>query len=1027
MFSIWNFFLQRRQFSILLIASLILGGFMSLVIIPKESSPEIQIPIGIVTTIMRGASPLDMEELVTNKLEDDLANLDNVKEITSTSKEGVSSIVVEFRANADIDESLDDLKDMVDAAKVDLPTDAEEPIVSDVNFADDPILLISVASDIPPASFARLSDTLVDDLESIPGVSRIAPSGIPEQEIQIVVEKEGLEQFDLRLVDVVNAITRADLTLPIGTITTSDIEYSVNFKNKIETAEDIGAITVAENNGNPVFVRDIAFISDGIARASSKSRLSIEGAPAEQSLTLTVFKNRGANILKVTDTIESRLVELEDTLLADTSVLSTFSSAEFIREDLRNLSRSGLQTVLLVVLLLLITIGWRESLIAGLAIPLSFLISFIGLVVSGNTINFISLFSLILAVGILVDSAIVVTEAVHTKVDSGMDSKSAARETLREFSWPLISGTMTTIAAFAPLFFISGVTGKFIASIPFTIIFVLTASLIVALAVIPLVASTFIRRRNSHTSLRLKQEAYTHKLQDWYRSRIDDFLGNRKKENRFMTGIVIALIISLILPITGIVRVIFFAQDDQDFLFINLEKPQGTVLEQTDLAVRAVEEVLYEEATIESFVTTIGSTSSFTSNQSGSHLANISINLYKDRSEKSTVILNRLREAMSGITNIDVSLDQPTNGPPVGKPVVITFLGSDTEELERVVNKAENILKTIPGTTEVGTSSKNDSIDITLTVDRVKALEVGLSPQTVAQTLRSAVAGVVATTVRKDGSDIDVVVTLNLNENYRTPHEHAYVTVDALRQLSINTPQGSILIGSLVGIAPEKGSAVISHKDGKRTAAVESELLDGFNAREINAQFMERIDELNLGTSVSIDVGGENEEVDQSFRDMFVALILGLILMLAILVLQFNSFRYTFFILIIVPFTLIGILVGLAITGKALSFPSIMGFITLSGIVVNNSIILIDAINTRRRNNPELPVRTHVIEGTVSRLRPILLTTVTTVVGIFPLVFASELWGPLAYAVMFGLSFAVILTLILVPLLYNRWPGKLPE
>ncbi|PCI30079.1 hypothetical protein COB55_00790 [Candidatus Wolfebacteria bacterium] len=1028
MFPVWNFFLRKKQFTFLLVGALILGGFISLLSIPKESAPEIQIPIGIVSTFMRGASPTDIEELVTNPLEDEITNLDNLKEITSSSREAFSTIVVEFKASADIDESIEDLKDLVDRAKAQLPRDAEEPTVSDVNFADEPILLISIASDIPIASFSSLSETLVRDLKSISGVSRIASSGIPEKEIQVIVRKEELEQFNLRLVDVVSAISSADLSIPIGTITTNNIEYSINLKNKVDTVEDIASITITERNGHPIFVRDVAFISDGIAKTSSKSRLSVNGNPAEQSLTLTVFKNRGANILAVTDTIEKRLVELEETLLKDTVVLSTFSSAEFIRADLSNLSRSGLQTVLLVILLLLITIGWRESLIAGLAIPLSFLISFIGLLLSGNTINFISLFALILAVGILVDSAIVVTEAIHTKVDNGTDSKTAARETLREFSWPLISGTMTTIAAFFPLFFISGITGKFIASIPYTIIFVLSASLIVALAIIPLVASTFIRRRNTHTSLRKKQEYYTHCLQNWYREKIHKLLGHRKRENIFLVGIVVALLLSFILPATGAVRVIFFAQDDQDFLFIDLEAREGTTIDQTDLATRAVEEVLYDEPNIESFVTTIGSTSNFTSGQSGGKFANISINLYKNRSETSVVILNRLRENTIGIHGIDVSLDQPTNGPPVGKPVVITFLGHDGEELARVAEGAEKILKDIDGTTDVDTSSKNDSIDIILTIDRTKTIEVGLSPQIVAQTLRSAVAGSVATTVRKDGKDVDIVVALNLNKDYRNPHEHAHVTIDSLRQMTIEGPKGSVLIGSLITATPQKGAGVISHKDRKRTTSVESELLDGFSAREINKEFTARLDELNIGNSVTLDIGGESEDLDQSFRDMFVALIFGSVLMLSILILQFNSFRYAFFIIIIVPFSLIGILVGLAISGKALSFPSIMGFITLSGIVVNNSIILIDAINHRRRAHPEIEIREHVIEGTVSRLRPILLTTVTTVIGIFPLVFASDLWGPLAYAVMFGLSFAVILTLILVPLLYNRWPGKeLPE
>lgn len=309
-------------------------------------------------------------------------------------------------------------------------------------------------------------------------------------------------------------------------------------------------------------------------------------------------------------------------------------------------------------------------------------------------------------------------------------------------------------------------------------------------------------------------------------------------------------------------------------------------------------------------------------------------------------------------------------------------------------------------------------------MDRAKASELGLDVTNIARILRIAVHGTTATTIRSKGEDIDVVVKLALNSNYIDPHDTNRASIDEIRYLEIPTAKGGVLLGSILETSLEKSNAIIRHEDTKRVSSVTSQLEEGAIAGDVIKEFQAREAELALPLSVQIDYGGENDEINQSFKDMFRALIFGMIFVLAILILQFNSYRQALYIIVIVPFTLIGIFVGLAITGKTLSFPSIMGFIALSGIVVNNSIILIDTMNNLRRKN-QLPMKEVVIEASTKRLRPILLTTITTVIGVIPLIFSSELWAPLAFSIIFGLSFAVVLTLILVPVLYNRWPGKL--
>ncbi|MDP4000668.1 MAG: efflux RND transporter permease subunit [bacterium] len=1025
--AVWKFFLNKKSFSFLVVTALLIAGLISVISIPKESAPEVQIPVAVITTVFPGAAPEDVEKLVTDKVEEQLKNsLTELDNLTSSSREGISVVVAEFNATADIDKSIQETEDEVDKIRPSLPTEAEDPVVTDVNFADQPIMLISIASDLAFTEFISLAEKVVDELKTIPGVSRVEKSGIRERQAQVVVNKEALSNFGISITDVIRAISTSNNSVPVGSITQENVEYRIRFEGNILDPAEIEDIAVLSVSNTPVFVRDVATVYDGVSDALTFSRLSTNGELSQQSLSLSVFKKRGGDITKTTKGVRDKLNELQKTSLSGANVSISYDVGEFVQEDLTRLSFTGLQTVILVMFILFITIGWRESLIAGTAIPLSFLISFIGLNNSGNTINFVSLFSLILAVGILVDSAIVITEGVHTRIRAGTDKKSAAEKTIDEFHLPVTSGTMTTIAVFFPLFFISGITGKFIATIPFTIIFVLLSSLIVALAFVPLLASTFLKTQQSG-KMQEKQEIYIQKLKAWYRTKMLWFLGAKKRENWFMVSIVLLLIASLALPATGIVKVIFFPEEDQEFVFLEFEKPEGTTLFQTDLAAREIEEILYQEKNVESFVTTVGGSSAFGGNPSGgSRLGNINIALKKNREQTSFEVVDNLRKQMAKVKNVEISVFVPSSGPPVGDPVLIRFLGDDFDKLDRTALLAQDTLKSIPGTTEVQSSAQSGTVDIVLTVDRAKASELGLNITNIGQILRSAIHGVTATTIKNQDNDIDVTVKLALNSDYIDPTDTNRTNIDSIRLIEIQTNNGSVLLGSVLSASAEKGNAVINHEDRKRVVSVSSQLIEGAIASDVLTAFQEKITENGIPEGVEMKIGGESEEVQQSFTDMFYALIFGMLLVLSILVLQFNSFREAFFIIIIVPFTLIGIFLGLAITGKSLSFPALMGFIALAGIVVNNSIILIDVMKNLRKTYPAMPILEVVLEGASSRLRPILLTTLTTVIGIFPLTYASGLWSPLAYAIMFGLTFAVVLTLILVPILYHRWPGKQP-
>jgi multidrug efflux pump subunit AcrB len=1018
---LWNFFLERRQLSYVLIAVLVIAGTFAIFRIPKENAPSIDIPIGIVTAVLPGASAEDMETLVTNKLESQISGISNIDTITSNSGDGVSQISVQFTSNAETNQSIQDLREAVVRATPNLPADVTAPQVTKVNFNDQPILVVSISGDLRPIEFSDLGRKMSDELLNVSGVSQVSVAGVPKREVTVIVKKESLEQYGLRITDVIGAISASNAALPAGRISVEGVSYNVNFRGGITDPEQINDIAVATKNGVPVYLRDIAVIVNGLAAETTYSRVSFEGKPSKETITLLVFKQSGGSIQGVANGVKEKIEDMKDTTLSGLDVFVPPSTDQGIqvKEQLLSLTETGLVTVLLVLIVLFFTIGWRESVVAALSIPLSFLIAFIGLYFTGNTLNFISLFALILAVGILVDSGIVVTEAIHARMKIYGNALEAAKVALKDYAWPLIAGTMATVAVFAPLFFISGIVGKFIAGIPYTLIFVLIASIFVALGIVPLIAVLFTKGKPNR--LEQKQEEYTERITKWYTEQLHLFLTKRRAQNIFLSSLIVLFAVSMALPVLGLVPVSFFPPSNQDFVYINIEKPEGTVLAETDVVTRTIEEILYAQEDIESFQTTVGQSSALTGQgSSGSNKANITVNLYEDREKTSLEIGAELTEKLSVVTSADIQVLQVDNGPAAGAPIQIQFVGNDLDQLIVSAEKGKQLLASIPYVTNVGASTQRNGTEFNLSIDRAKATALGLNTQQVAQTLRAAVNGMKATTINQPNQTIDVVVKLNLNPAFTGPSDTAQTTIDSVKNLSVQGPSGSVLLGSILNDTLGLSNAVIAHKDKKRVETITAYPEEQTTVTEVVQQFQKRAAELNLPEGVTISYGGESESINESFMQMFVALIAGLVLMFIILIISFNSIRYTLYLLSIVPLALIGVFSGLALTGQSLSFTSLLGVIGLGGVIINHAIILMDSLIERLEEHPDMPIIDVVVKSSEIRFRPIVLTTIATVIGMIPLALSDPTWGPFAFTVMFGLGFAMCLTLVLVPMLFYR-------
>jgi multidrug efflux pump len=1025
--SLWSFFIHKRSFTVFLMIILTLAGTYAVVGIPKESTPDISIPLGIVVTALPGASSADVERLVTNKIENGVLGVENVSKVTSTSADGISSVSVEFDSSANIDKSIQSLKDAVDKIKQDLPAEATTPTVSDVNFADSPILEISVSGNLAPGELTALGESVSDEIKRVPGVSKVSVSGVRARQVQVIAREESLRQYNLSLSDVTNAIRSAGVASPAGAITVDGVNYAVRFESGVETTDKVADVVITTPTGATVRVGDVANVVDGLQNPSSYSRVSVAGKPSQPSLTLTIFKSRGGNIVSTGNAVIKRIDELKATTLANTSTVISYNGAEEVNKSLTELTRAGVETVILVVIVLYLTLGLRESLVAAASIPLSFLIAFIGLLASGNSLNNVSLFSLILAIGILVDSGVVMVEAFHTRLRQYGNKEEAALASIREYAWPLFAGTFTTIAVFVPLLFLTGIIGKFLAAIPFTIIFVLLASIFVALGFVPLLAIMFVRE--GHSAIEDRQERYNAAAKKWYQAFLHRFLNDKKNQNRFLAGMIILFIIALSLPSLGLLKSIFFPSEGTDYVYVQVEKPQGTSLEQTDISMREVEEVLYQDPNVASYVSQTGSGSSFASSlgggpSSGGNVGNLTVNLPKGHKLSSADFVLRLRKELAGITSATITVGEPAGGPPSAAPVTLTFTGDDLGELTKTADRAAHTLSDIPGVVNVNTDSKNAGAEFVVSLDSAKAAAAGVSPVVVADTLRTALFGAKATSIRTGKDDIEVYTKLDLNPDYKDPSQTNVTTIDSVRSLTFPSKNGPIPLSSIATVTYSAAQSAISHEGGTRIVTVTADVSGKVNAVDISTIFTKKFGEDQLGKGVTLKVGGASEDIANSFTQLFVALIAGAALMLCILVLEFNSFRLSFYLLSIVPFSLVGVFVGLTLVGQPLSLTSMLGVIALAGVIINHAIILMDSIARIHRENHDLTLEDVVVEAAATRLRPILLTTVVTVIGMVPLTLVSPFWAPLAVAIMFGLAFSLLLTLLLIPMLYYRWPGK---
>ncbi|MBU1164233.1 efflux RND transporter permease subunit [Patescibacteria group bacterium] len=1018
-----GFFVLRKRITLLAIIAIVLVGSIAVFNIPREADPEVKIPIAVVSTFYAGASPADVENLITDKIESKVEELDDLKLVTSSSVLGMSSVVVEFEAEADLDDSIRNLRDKIAEVK-NLPGEAEDPFVTEVRIDDTAIISFSLASQLDAVEIKKIGEDIQEQLEKIPGVSDVPLLGVQDREFSVVVSRGQLERLNIGLGTIINAIAIANTDAPLGSITIDATDYNIRTVAKIDSLAELKKIVITNIEGRTILLEDVAEIKDDLAEKRIISRLSVDGKPVQNTISLQVYKRTGGNIIEIVDTAKEKIQKLKDdgTIPAEVTVEESFDYSQFIRDDLRVLGRSGIQAVIFIFLILFLALSIREAAISLIAIPMTFLITLTIMYHAGYTVNSLALFALVLSLGLLVDAFIIILEGIFHNMRIGFNSREAALLSVAHYRKPLISGTLTTISAFVPMLLVSGIMGEFLKVLPITIAITLLSSLFVSLALVPAIASLILKRRPAGDAA--YKESYlekilTKRLTAWYVEKVEVFLKNRKPKRVFLTVITLLFVGSLGLLIGGVIPVELFPEVDVDFSLIDIEMPIGTDLEASDEIVGQVESILYEIPEVKSFVTTIGRSSGFgfSGSSSRDHLSSINVT-YKDekfRDRKSYEVDNEIRDKLKAITKGKITVREISAGPPTGAPIEVRILGDELQTLDELAVKLINVLENTEGVIEVESDREISPADLTFKLNREALAKSGLSVVEVASFLRTAIFGITATEVTVDGEDIDVIVKFD---------ENLIDSVEQIKNLTITNNFGqSYKLSRLADFSLEPALATIRHRDFVRTASVRANLEEGYAPTEIMPIVQEQIEKETIPAGYEFNFGGEVEDIEQSFTELWNALIVAVILIILILVLQFDSFKKPFIIVLTLPLMVIGVVFGMLIFRLPFSFSVFLGLISLAGIVVNDAIVLIDKAD-RNVKEKKMKPRQAIANAGATRLQPILLTSITTIAGVLPLAFADEFWFGLSISIIFGLAFATVLQLFVIPMIYLKLEGN---
>lgn len=1024
--SIYQSAVKKPITTALIFVAVAIFGLFSLMNIPIDLIPEIETNTIMVMTSYQGANASDIENNVTKPLENVLNSVSDLKHITSTSKENVSVVVLEFEFGIDIDVATNDVRDKLDMVTSMLPDGVDNPIIFKFGADAIPILLLSVtAEESTPGLYKILDDVVANPLARIGGVGTVSVAGAPQREITIYCDPHKLEAYNIPIETIAGVIGAENRNTPAGQIDVGSNTYSLRVQKEFSSAQEMEMLVVGVQNGSPVYLKDVATVKDGL---EERSRETFNNG--KKGGMIIVQKQSGANSVNISNKVMAMLPTLQKNLPSDVKIDVIVNTSDNIVSTINSLVETIAITFLLVMVVVYLFLGrWRATFIIMLTIPISLLASLVYLFATGNSLNIISLSSLSIAIGMVVDDAIVVLENVTTHIERGSRPKSAAVFATNEVAISVIASTLTMLAVFLPLTMISGMSGVLFRQLGWIVSIIMIVSTIGALTLIPMLCSQMLRL-NPHKGKfqRIILDPF-HNFLTWLDgayARLLKWCARNRKTTIFAS---FALFFIVVIGGGALVKTEFFPASDNGRISITVELPMGTRQEITrDLALELVDKFMTKYPEIVTCNVSEGASSSSASafemmQSSGTHAMSFNINIgsVEDRERGLYEICDMMRNDLSEYTQIRTFqvVAGGQSGGMGGEPTVdVELYGYDFEDTDKAALMVEQGFRSIPGVKQVIISRDEYTPEFQVDFDREKIALNGLNTSTVSTYLRNRINGVTASYFREDGEEYNI--NIRYAPEFRT-------TVEDIENILIYNAMGQgIRLRDLGEVKEILTPPAIERKDRERLVTVSAVVPNGMAMSDLVSATNGFMDNLALPMGISWQLGGTYEDQQETFGDLIMLMVLIIILVFIVMAAQFESLTYPFVIMFSIPFAFVGVIMGFVVTGQPLNVMSMIGLIMLMGIVVKNGIVLIDYIILCRERGMGI-VHAIVTSGR-SRLRPVLMTTMTTVLGMVPMAIGtgegSEMWRGLGTCVAWGLSVSTLITLVIVPVMYAVFAGN---
>ncbi len=1001
---------KRPILTTVIFVILIIIGAVSLKSLPIDLYPNIEMPMISILTTYPGASAEDVEKQISKPLEDFLGSISNMKKITSTSQENLSVVTLEFDYGTDLTEATNDVRDALDFAKMTLPADADQPRLLKFSSSMMPIILGSIKAENPGVDLRKVMDEKISKMIGrVDGVGAVSLwGGIREMQVKIKIDKTKIENLDVSLQQIMGIVRANNFDIPAGNVRKGEKEFSVRVPGEFNSIDQIENLIVGFSGKSPIYLKDIADVTFEPAERINYVRLNGKPSPI-----FMVTKQSGANSIKVANGVVEEIKKINKEI-PGVQLNVLVNNAESIVSSIRNLSMTILFAIILVIIVTLFLLNnLRASLIVASVIPVSLIVAFIFLFFSGGSLNIISLSAIAITIGMVVDNAIVVLENTFHHREKGESREEASIFGTQEVIQAITASTITTIVIFLPLFLVRGLVGILFKQLAATVPIILATSLFTSMTLAPMLSSKFLKiKREKNWNKRMFAA-----IERWYKNVLSGAILHKT------WTLTVALIFFIIgLGLFKFVGTEFIPTGDIGFIEGDISMPLGTPLEETNRVMKRIEEIVKEKVPeAESYSSRVGRSSSgmgaIFGNAESPSSGRITIRLVPKKRRKRTsqdiaFLLQKEVEKIPGIQNLRFAASGGMNPMGMGSPIQISIFGDNLDETDQVAKELKDSLRNIRGISTVDISFQKGSPEMWVQLDRDKLNYYGLSVAQIGGVLRTGLQGSKIGNFRRGSDEYDIYISLNepYKEDFRTLHN-----------LLIQTSSGKkIPLGAVATIKQEYGPFTIEREENERVIYVNADIY-GRSLGQITRDIKNLLKHITLPDGVHIKLGGQVENQAETFSTLFLAIILGIILVYLVMAAQFESFLDPFIIMFSVPFAIIGVSLAFYITGVTMSLMGMIGILMLIGIVVNNAIVLIDYVNILRMRG--IGFHKAVIEGSARRLRPVLMTALTTIFGLLPLAISrgegSEMWSPLGISVIGGLIVSTFVTLIIIPVIYS--------